>query len=489
LNFSDHQILREEPDEDAGAATLQNYEYQFHLAAQACCAMIADETGIVRVVCERHEDYITVYASGEVQLFSAKHRETGPWTLKQLVNDGGIRHLYRLWKNHRHVRCVVQTNAGLQTGAGSPTRVLASGRGSDPEQKREAARVLGALLDADLAVAAKFLRQLDVQHSLPDKRAIAAFNRDQLVGPMLGLRCIAGLIRPTYEVILSNVKRASQAGDMADGQALITMANPRRNDPDAVSGRILENRSLTRAGLIRALVEVGVDFRGKSISFHDTLPRKLPASLILAEEASDSNPSVFHHGTVKIPMPLLGHWMALLVEVRDQALGSAAKELLDQAIDAGLEADHLTNFLALMLTEASAAEESISSRAALPVARTGDAGFGKAEILACYWEVISETEGPGMRAVSRQLGRDDKRLRVDLFQELLDYAEHVSSIWDGVTRGASWVINTEDLNGRTLRLNIEPSVSPRALSRLLAGAGYRPEGGGVPRQPGRQSSN
>lgn len=94
--------------DDAGARTADLYDWQAAMAAVDGLSMFADALdsdgqlpteAAGRIICEHHEDWAALRGS-DAELVSAKHREpaSGAWTtINQLVNDGGLAHLFSRW--------------------------------------------------------------------------------------------------------------------------------------------------------------------------------------------------------------------------------------------------------------------------------------------------------------------------------------------------------------------------------------------------------
>lgn len=101
-------VVRLDPRDDAGTETFDRYDWQAAMAAAdglRLCYDSLDGQGRLdsdedaRILCERHEDW-AVLRGESAELVSAKHREsaTGPWTtMRQLVGDGGLAHLFGRW--------------------------------------------------------------------------------------------------------------------------------------------------------------------------------------------------------------------------------------------------------------------------------------------------------------------------------------------------------------------------------------------------------
>lgn len=93
--------------DDAGARTADLYDWQASMAAADGLSLALRsitggeilETINRELICEHHEDW-TIIDGPTAELVSAKHREpaSGAWTtINQLVNKGGLRHLFDRW--------------------------------------------------------------------------------------------------------------------------------------------------------------------------------------------------------------------------------------------------------------------------------------------------------------------------------------------------------------------------------------------------------
>ncbi|MGH3625066.1 MAG: hypothetical protein ACRDQ5_25315 [Sciscionella sp.] len=94
--------------DDTGARTADLYDWQAAMATADGLRLFADALDADghlppdadgRIICEHHEDW-TVLNAPDAELVSAKHREpsSGAWTtVKQLVDKGGLAHLFGRW--------------------------------------------------------------------------------------------------------------------------------------------------------------------------------------------------------------------------------------------------------------------------------------------------------------------------------------------------------------------------------------------------------
>lgn len=120
-------VLAAVPPDDAGAETADRYEWQAAMAAANGLALYFDAmqdgqlagADNTRIVCEHHEDWVVVKGD-YAELVSAKHRETAYGvfsTIRQLLDDGGLAHLFERWHFMRELPgCRLVTTAGLAPG-------------------------------------------------------------------------------------------------------------------------------------------------------------------------------------------------------------------------------------------------------------------------------------------------------------------------------------------------------------------------------------
>lgn len=117
------------PSDDAGAQTLDRYEWQAMMATIDLLALYLDAVDAGRepssvsdcgLVCEYHEDWARIRAD-DVQLVSGKHKEPrfGAFTtVTSLLDEGGVYHLFDRWLLLGGVMgCRLVTTAGLDSDA------------------------------------------------------------------------------------------------------------------------------------------------------------------------------------------------------------------------------------------------------------------------------------------------------------------------------------------------------------------------------------
>ena len=115
------------PD-DVGAETADRYRWQAMMATAdvlavyhlVCSGDLTIDGAGVALICEHHEDWAIVMPE-TAEIVSAKHREAsvGPFsTYKQLMDKGGILHLFRRWEAlQRTPKCRLVTTSGLSDDA------------------------------------------------------------------------------------------------------------------------------------------------------------------------------------------------------------------------------------------------------------------------------------------------------------------------------------------------------------------------------------
>ena len=115
--------LLQTPDEDSGAQTLDRYIWQSSMAvvdlfAVAVSTWLAEPQTSFAILCERHEDYVVI-EQDRVTLVSVKHRDRtqGGWTLTQVLNEGGVAHLFDRWQElDETYACKLVTCVGMSSG-------------------------------------------------------------------------------------------------------------------------------------------------------------------------------------------------------------------------------------------------------------------------------------------------------------------------------------------------------------------------------------
>jgi hypothetical protein len=229
-----------------------------------------DEKGVLlegirfAVLCEHHEDWSIVEASG-VEIVSGKHREAsvGPLSsLRQVLEEGGVLHLFGRWTAlGRTPRCRLVTTAGLAGASAKMARACDRLR-ADPDAADEGvleviAAMKGAMTllmsrggdepasETDDVVRA-FLASLRVDHSQPRRDHVG-----DLAGERYGRPVAERLGRPDagaamWMAVLALVRPRMRAAGPSVGGALPTVNGVEHDDP-------LASRTLTLADVDTAI--------------------------------------------------------------------------------------------------------------------------------------------------------------------------------------------------------------------------------------------
>lgn len=133
------------PPDDAGAETLDRYEWQAMMATADLLALYYDALSLgldpstvidCGLVCEYHEDWSWVRAA-DMQLVSGKHKEPrfGAYTTTaSLLDDGGLFHLFDRWHAlGRGSTCRLVTTAGLDRDAAAVNDLCEHYRAGTPQ--------------------------------------------------------------------------------------------------------------------------------------------------------------------------------------------------------------------------------------------------------------------------------------------------------------------------------------------------------------------
>jgi hypothetical protein len=231
-------------EDDSGSETLARFDFQMHLAALECVRMLADDT-VLHIVCEWAEDYVIARTTG-LELVSVKHREPsqGAWTLAAILEDGGVKHLYRRWaENGRDCRCRLQTNAGLAVGKQGGSQLRSAHVG---ERNPDALTKIGSGLGTDdIDDVVRFLQALVVEDSLPKRDDLLPRLLVDTLPPIAAhLGWPATEIRSRFATIKAQVVIASGRDMQASGRDLSGAANP-----DLARARALVSKTVTRQTL------------------------------------------------------------------------------------------------------------------------------------------------------------------------------------------------------------------------------------------------
>ncbi|MFF9067864.1 hypothetical protein ACF09E_21185 [Streptomyces sp. NPDC014891] len=127
LTAAELVVTTPQPD-DAGADTLDRYDWQASMAAADGLQMYHDALGSEktlqddanrRILCEFHEDWVALKGDA-AELVSAKHRDPSVdayRTVNQLADAGGLAHLFLRWRALREKpTCRLVTTGGIASG-------------------------------------------------------------------------------------------------------------------------------------------------------------------------------------------------------------------------------------------------------------------------------------------------------------------------------------------------------------------------------------
>ena len=241
------------PPEDAGAVTQSLYLYQAEVIAGYVIGL-ARRAGIRAVVCEWLEDFIVVFQDKSTLLGSVKHRDTsqGPFSVSELLTDGGLKHLFERWKGSgKRSRCILCTNAGLKTDARAMRQACAEG---DSEGIDSNAQEIWQRLGAeDKAEAVAFLSTLRIDNELPGRRHIEAYNLQHYVQPLLGRSYVGYSADRVYKAIVELVQEHSRDRAAGTHDFIDIIADPDRLDSGAIRERRLEARILRYGDVANAI--------------------------------------------------------------------------------------------------------------------------------------------------------------------------------------------------------------------------------------------
>lgn len=243
------------PTDDVGAETLDRFRYQAHLIARACVTMIVDRR-ISAVICEWHEDYVIQFANGPSEIVSVKHHDGSQinWTVRQLCDDGGLRHLFeRFMLLDERVTCRLQTNEHLRRGAQQPAGLRDCCAGTDTNALVRWATTLAPHLGTvDVGAATRFLRRLTIEDGLPDRAVVEAVHIQQLVPRLLGrLSVVASTPDAVYESLVSLAMTACTAP--GHEVVLEALADPAELSGDAQRARLLASKTVDRNRVLEAV--------------------------------------------------------------------------------------------------------------------------------------------------------------------------------------------------------------------------------------------
>lgn len=252
----DTWLLKPPAPDDAGAETQGSFHFQHECTARACIPMIV-RRGVIAVVCEEHEDFVTFYEAAPPELVSVKHRDgsRGPWTFAALCTDGGVEHLFTRWlSTGKRAGCRVMTNGSLKTGTGQARPLADACHSRDADRIEPWVTKVAKQLEAESEDIREFLMVLSIEAGLPGKDHLGSVNITELVVPACEtLKLDPSLAQGCYQRIVAAIARANRdaVGDPID--LLEVVGDPNRLDEEATHDRRLRRRRLDR-DLIASLI-------------------------------------------------------------------------------------------------------------------------------------------------------------------------------------------------------------------------------------------
>jgi hypothetical protein len=245
------------PVEDIGAATLSRYQFQAALVAARCVHMMVDDR-IKAIICEWHEDYVVQFANGSSELVSVKHHDGDQlnWTVKQLCEDGGLKHLFHRWSQlGESVTCRLQTNEHMRTGKDEPAALRDACAAHDPAERARWAKLLSKHLGTnDLLAIERFLSVLVIEDRQPDRHTIHTFHVAEVMPQLVGRLSLEGsTVIEAYEDIRTLALDASSE----PGREVIfeALADPAALSLDSQKARTLAAKTLDRTRVLEALTK------------------------------------------------------------------------------------------------------------------------------------------------------------------------------------------------------------------------------------------
>lgn len=273
--------------DDAGPDTQDRYGWQHHCTAADAIRMLADG-GVVRVVCEVHQDYVIEHSLG-FTLVSCKHRELtqGPWGLYDLCLSGGLAQLFQRWDELGAVWLKLVTNAGLKPGALEAAAVstamqsLSESVGDRTADETLAAQALAVSLirarrhkkaftaipltpkpakkEADeippefLDRVVAFMRVTTIRPEAPSRALIESHHAHEVMKPAL-VDCGLGHIDPVkaYAAVLNLISQRNRANALTGRYAFWFWGREPTEGPRGSQAALVAARTVTRQDLVRA---------------------------------------------------------------------------------------------------------------------------------------------------------------------------------------------------------------------------------------------
>lgn len=347
------------PD-DAGAETSDRYEWQCMMATADVLSLYfgaLDPAGHLRdgadftVICEHHEDWAVTYGATS-EIVSGKHREAsvGPFsTIKQLLNDGGILHLFHRWEAlGRTPFCRLVTTAGL-TGDSARTakacdELRRDGRSQDLQVERVVSEFCQAITSVSVANGGEaapvlpdavraFLTVLRFQDAQPRRDHLPDMAGQRYGLPIAALMGRAESGSAVWGAVLDLVRPRMRAAGSRRGGALPTVLGVQHDDP-------LAPRTLTLAD-----VQTAVRFALTHTPGYVPLPRIIKANRMAVKMAQGGCSDNAIERADELRLQYGKYWRARRSSPSDsdqkRRLNNVLRQVLDEATNRVRSEDHL----------------------------------------------------------------------------------------------------------------------------------------------------
>ncbi len=246
------------PKDDTGAETASRYRFQAEIAARDCIRMLTDPS-IVAVICEWHEDFIVLENKQAPELVSVKHREPaqGPWRLRALLTDGGLKHLHEQWTRlNRFPKCRIATNAALTRGPEQAHAFISCVQRQEWDSISSFSTVYDLLRPNDEEELIEFLSSLRIDSETASRQHIRASNIEQLLRPALqDLGMSEARAEEAYEDLVHSIESAIRGGVGAKPTGLEYLISPNRLELEVARQQSIAKRTLLRYETLSIVAE------------------------------------------------------------------------------------------------------------------------------------------------------------------------------------------------------------------------------------------
>lgn len=233
----------------------------------------------ISLICEHHEDW-ALLIDGEVEIVSAKHRESSvaPFsTCKQLLGQGGVCHLFGRWVALGQTpRCRLVTSGGLKDTAASIKKVCAALRTDPDTQDAECAAVISEIADEIQSLSSTkertasrhndgtiraFLIALRIHDGEPRRQHLPYMAAERFGRPVVELFSRPDAGDAVWQAVLDLVRLRMQAAGPSIGGALPVVVGEGHDQP------------LARRSLSLLDVHLAVRIAIRHAASYATLPR------------------------------------------------------------------------------------------------------------------------------------------------------------------------------------------------------------------------